>query len=106
MAELILGIASLVLQLYTICRNSSTDYHHLDRDLKSFHQTLLLTEEYLYYLDDIRISCEELVADVQKLLSKSASRNFLKRAKLTFDDIQPYRARLILQMTAIHVSVR
>lgn len=103
---LTLGIASIVLQLYTKVKNSSTDFHHLDRDLKSFLQTLILTEDYLNYLDDIRLSCEELVADIERLLSNHASRNPLRRVQVAFEDIQPLRVRLILQISALNISVR
>jgi len=101
-----LGVTSLVLELYTRCKNSSTNFHHLHQDLKSFHQTLLLTEHYLPHLDDIRIACEELVAEIEELLSKHASRNLLRRVKSTFEDIQPLRTRLIIQMSALHTSVK
>lgn len=103
---LALGITSLVLQLYNKCKDSSTDFHNLHLDLKSFHQTLLLTEHYLPRLDDSRVACEKLAAEIEKLLLEHASRNPFRRVKLTFEDIQPLRTRLILQMSALHASVQ
>ncbi|CAO2651420.1 Nn.00g039900.m01.CDS01 [Neocucurbitaria sp. VM-36] len=102
---LALGVASLVLQLYKKCKNSSTDFHNLHLDLKSFHQTLVLTEHYLPRLEDIRTACGELVIEIEKLLSEHASRNPLRRVKVAYEDVQPLRMRLILQMSALHASV-
>ena len=43
MAGLVLAVAQLVLALYDKCKNSSIDFRNLDRDLKSFHEALLLS---------------------------------------------------------------
>ncbi|KAH7355491.1 ankyrin repeat-containing domain protein [Pyrenochaeta sp. MPI-SDFR-AT-0127] len=101
---LVFGVASLVLQLAK-CKNSSKDFHHLDQDLRSFHQTLLSTEQYLPRLPHIQHACEELVVDIAKVLSRYASRHRLRRVKVTFEAIQPLRARLSNQISMLLMNV-
>lgn len=101
---LVFGVASLVLQLAK-CKNSSKDFHHLDQDLKSFHQTLVSTEQYLPRLPHIQAACEELVIDIAKVLSRYGSRHRLRRVKVTFEAIQPLRTRLGNQISMLHINV-
>lgn len=99
------AVTSLVLDLYNTCRNSATDLRHVAQDLNAFYQVLSLTEHYLLHLDEIRIACEELAADIQDLISKHTNSR-LRHFRRVSDDMQPLRMRLAVLISALNTCAR
>lgn len=95
---LVLAIIPLVLELQKRVQKRSIEFHHLDHDLGSFHETLFLTQHYLRHLHGVRKACETVGKDIEKLLARPRSRVPLRQS-VKQDEIETLRSRMQLQIT-------
>ena len=104
-ASITVAVAKLLFVLSSRIKSNPTHFRHLHQDLKSFHNALLLAEEYLPRLDDVRVACEELVADISGLIEARTSGNLFRRMKMAFENPLPLSDRLTRQISMLHASV-
>ncbi|KAL6705424.1 hypothetical protein ACN47E_006689 [Coniothyrium glycines] len=99
---LVVGAASLIIQLGTLYKNKSVSLHHLEEDLKSFHEFLRLTQDDLSRQHHIRTRCEELIIDIEYLVSRNARRSRWRRnVALSAAELQALRDRLNFQISLL-----
>lgn len=95
----VIGVASLILQLGTLYKNKSVSLRYLEEDLESFHEFLRLPEHDLPRQHPVRKSCEGLVADIEVLARKNARRSSWRRnVALSSSELQELRERLNTQI--------
>lgn len=109
----VVGLIALLWDCYNKCKNDSASFYNLHRDLHSLHTTLRLVERYLpdeCDLGAIQIGCNQIVVDIEKVLSGCASLNTTKKKlwhqlKWGFEDIEQLRSRLIAQVSMLNACV-
>lgn len=117
-ASLGIGIFALLFDLYSKCRSGLNNLHHIQCDLESLTKTLKLLDRDLPTdsdFEDIRTVCNNIAADIHRLLSKHdalETAQGLKKAwyqlmwSLEDGNITQLRWRLNTQIAMLNVRSR
>ena len=110
----VITLIAVVAQCYSRCENVSKSFYNLHVDLRSLRKTLLMVKRYVPEgedLGDIQKGCNEIVEEIEKLVSKyegigTAKKKLWRTFRWHFEDIAVLRSRLGVQVAMLNVCVR
>ncbi|KAF2685341.1 ankyrin [Lentithecium fluviatile CBS 122367] len=110
----VIGLAGLIWDCYSKCKNNTATFHDLARDYRSLTTLLREAERNLPYggnFDPIRAGCKQIAVDIEKMLEKYAdlgsgisTRSPWQLFRWSLEDIEQLRSRLISQVVMLNAS--